>query len=76
MNVLQPLSEDYRNFGTLTVSRDNECVQSLRQHWVSPKGAFHQSFDDRNQSNDNQELSNSCVDLSDSVNFDLSSLLN
>ncbi|EFO18335.1 hypothetical protein LOAG_10160, partial [Loa loa] len=63
--MLEPLSKPRFNIcdpDNVSVFRNNGCSEDDRQHWVSTKGAFHQSFDERNQNNV-EEFSNSCVDL-------------
>ncbi|KHN87402.1 hypothetical protein Tcan_13925 [Toxocara canis] len=44
----------------------DEQRSRLKQHWTLSTGAFHQSFDDRNQGRQ-ASLSNSCGDLDDPV---------
>uniref|UniRef100_A0AAF5Q1Y5 Calmodulin-binding domain-containing protein n=3 Tax=Wuchereria bancrofti TaxID=6293 RepID=A0AAF5Q1Y5_WUCBA len=70
--MLEPLSKPHLNIcdpDNLSVFKNNGCLDD-RQHWVSTKGAFHQSFDERNQ-NSVEEFSNSCVDLNDPNRFSM-----
>ncbi|VDM43343.1 unnamed protein product [Toxocara canis] len=46
----------------------DEQRSRLKQHWTLSTGAFHQSFDDRNQGRQ-ASLSNSCGDLDDPSRF-------
>ncbi|KAM3722267.1 Small conductance calcium-activated potassium channel protein [Dirofilaria immitis] len=71
--MLQQLSKPSLNIcppDNVLILRNNGCSDDDRQQWVSAKGAFHQSFDDRNQ-NSVEDFSNSCIDLNDPKRFSM-----
>ncbi|VDP26716.1 unnamed protein product [Onchocerca flexuosa] len=66
--TLKPLSKPRLNIcppDDVLVMKNNNGHEDDRQQWISTKGAFHQSFDERNEST--VEEFNSCVDLNDSL---------
>lgn len=64
MNVCSP----HESSSNLLILRNNRRLGAGREYWTQMRGAFHQSFDDRNQSSV-EGLSNSCVDLNDPRRF-------
>uniref|UniRef100_A0A8R1TLI4 Uncharacterized protein n=1 Tax=Onchocerca volvulus TaxID=6282 RepID=A0A8R1TLI4_ONCVO len=70
--MLEPLSKPRLNIcppdDVLVMKNNNGYSEDDRQQWLSTKGAFHQSFDERNEDTV-EEFSNSCVNLNDSVSL-------